>query len=147
MDTTIFLAQLWGPAILAVGIGVFVSRKYYIKIYRDLEKETFAILVFGIMAAVGGVAHILAHNTWNSFTEGLISFLGWALLLKGIVFLVIPDLADRIGDHWVNRNLVSLAGIWRLSGLVRFLCVKRLNILSMWIIPQEKIMISSTMST
>ena len=46
METTLFLAKLWGPAILAVGIGVFVSRNYYIKIYLDLEKDALAVLLF-----------------------------------------------------------------------------------------------------
>ena len=43
METTLFLAKLWGPAILAVGIGVFFSRSYYIKIYRDLEKSVSVV--------------------------------------------------------------------------------------------------------
>ncbi len=47
MNTTTFLAQVWGPAILAVGIGIFVSRSFYAKIYGDLEKEPLACLIFG----------------------------------------------------------------------------------------------------
>jgi hypothetical protein len=50
MDITIFLAQIWGPVILAVGIGVFTSRSYYLKVYRDLEKETLAVLLFAMFA-------------------------------------------------------------------------------------------------
>ena len=111
MESTLFLAKLWGPAILAVGIGVFVSRSYYIKIYRDLEKDALAVLLFGMVAMTAGVAHILSHNIWDSFLSSLISFLGWALLAKGALFVIAPRLVDKAGDFWVNKNLIPLAGI------------------------------------
>lgn len=111
METTTYLAQLWGPAILAVGIGVFISRSYYTKIYRDLERDVLAVLIFGMIAMTAGVAHILAHNVWGSFIEGLISFLGWALLAKGTLFIVAPKFVDKAGDYWANKKLIPVAGI------------------------------------
>jgi|SRR3989344_602825 len=111
METTLFLAKLWGPAILAVGVGVFASRSYYIRIYRDLEKDALAVLLFGMVAMTAGVAHILSHNIWDSFLSSLISFLGWALLAKGALFVIAPRLVDKAGDFWVNKNLIPLAGI------------------------------------
>lgn len=111
MSTTTFLAQMWGPTLLAVGIGIFLSRDYYIKIYRDLEKETLAVLIFGMMAMAAGIAHIHFHNTWASLPEIVISFLGWGLLLKGILFATTPQLVDRMGDKWAsNSALLALAG-------------------------------------
>ena len=111
MEATIFLAKLWGPAILAVGLGIFVSRNYYIKIYRDLEKDALAVLVFGMMAMTAGIAHILFHNIWDIFLEGVLSFYGWAILVKGALFVIVPDFVDRAGNFWVNKNLIPLAGI------------------------------------
>lgn len=110
MDITLFLAQLWGPVILAVGLGVFFSRSYYIKIYRDLEKDALSVLLFGMIAMMAGIAQILAHNTWASFTEGLISFLGWALLIKGALFIIAPRFVDKAGDYWADKKLIPLAG-------------------------------------
>jgi len=66
MDITTFLAQIWGPIILAVGLGVFISRNYYMRIYRDLEKETLAVLVFGMVAMAAGIAQVSVHNIWNN---------------------------------------------------------------------------------
>jgi hypothetical protein len=110
MESTFFLAKLWGPAILAVGVGVFVSRNYYIKIYRDLEKDALAVLLFGMVAMTAGVAHVLAHNIWGSFIECLVSFLGWALLTKGVLFVVAPRFVDKAGDYWANKKLIPIAG-------------------------------------
>lgn len=110
MDTTVFLAQMWGPTILAVGLGVFMSRSYYIKIYRDLEKDVLAVLVFGMAGMAAGIAHVLYHNTWGSAPEIVISLLGWGLLLKGAMFLIVPTFVDTVGDAWAHKQLIPVAG-------------------------------------
>ncbi len=110
MDTTVFLAQLWGPAILAVGVGIFVSRRYYIKIYKDLEKDVLAVLVFGMMGMVAGAAHIMFHNTWGTLPQIVVSLLGWGLFIKGAVFVVMPSLVDRVGDFWAKKDLIPVVG-------------------------------------
>lgn len=111
MEMTIFLASLWGPAILAVGIGFFVSRNYYLKIYRDLERESFALLVFGLAGIATGITQVSIHNSWGSLPEVLISFLGWALLLKALVFVIKPDVADKSADWMAASKLIPAAGI------------------------------------
>lgn len=78
MDITVFLAQIWGPVILAGGIGVFTSRNHYLRIYRELGKEAFAVLLFGMTVLAAGIIHIKVHN--------------------------FPRIADRAGDWWVSTN-------------------------------------------
>ena len=119
MSTTIFLAQIWGPVILAAGLGFFLSKDFYIKIYRDIEKEPLAVLVFGMAGMAAGITHILAHNVWDSFPEGVISMLGWALLIKGAVFTVMPGMIDKWGGwaikvklHPVSRALTLVIGVY-----------------------------------
>lgn len=110
MDTTTFLAQIWGPAILAVGLGVFASRSYYIKIYRDLEKETLAVLIFGMFGIAAGIAQVTYHNVWGTLPEIVISLLGWGLLLKGLMFAIFPGTVNKAGDFEANSNLIPVAG-------------------------------------
>ncbi len=108
---TIFLAQLWGPAMLAVGVGIFVSKNYYIKIYRDIEKEPLALLLFGFVGVAAGIAHIQAHNVWESLPEIIISLFGWALLAKALIFLIKPSLADQWGNRVSSAKMVPAAMI------------------------------------
>jgi hypothetical protein len=110
MDTTVFLAQLWGPAMLAVGLGFFFSRAYYRKLYRDLEKAPFAVLFFGMAAIAAGIAQIRLHDVWATMPQAFISLLGWLLLIKGVICTTFPRLADRGGDWALDAKLVPIAG-------------------------------------
>ena len=111
MDSTVFLAQLWGPVILAIGIGMFVSRSFYLRIYRDIEKGAFAALIFGGAAMAAGIAQIGVHNVWDTPLEILVSLLGWGLLVKGALFLIVPNFADRWGDYAARANVVPVVGV------------------------------------
>ncbi len=115
MDTTVLLAQLWGPAVLAVGLGIFVSRSYYVRIYRDLEKDALAVLILGMVAMVAGTAQVLAHNVWDTFPEIVVSILGWGTLVKGTLFVVAPRFVDRMGDRWADMRLIPAAGALMLA--------------------------------
>lgn len=110
MDITSLFAQIWGPVILAVGLGIFVSRPFYLKIYRDLEKDALAVFIFGMGAMTIGIVHVLLHNVWGSLPEIVVSVLGWGLLLKGILFTIAPALVDRAGDWWIKSKLIPAAG-------------------------------------
>jgi hypothetical protein len=108
MDTTIFLASIWGPIILAMGLGIFVSRSYYVRIYRDLEKDALAVLTFGMLAMAVGIIQIKAHDVWNNLPEIVVSLIGWMLLVKGAMFTIIPRVVDKSGD-WVLRTKLMIA--------------------------------------
>ena len=107
-----FLAGLWGPAILAVGIGFFVSREHYLRIYRDIQREPFALLVFGMAGIAAAIAQISVHNVWDTLPEMLISFLGWAMLLKSLSFMIMPNIADKLSDIVASKStLITTAGV------------------------------------
>lgn len=110
MNITMLLAQIWGPIILAIGLGFFVSRSSYIRLYKDIQKEPLAVLSFGIFSMVIGILHISIHNAWGSFPQGLVSLLGWGTLMKGVLFIVAPRFVDKAADWEVSNKLVPSAG-------------------------------------
>ncbi len=110
MENTIFLAQLWGPAMLAVGLGFFVSRDFYRSIYRDLEKNSMAVMLFAMLGITAGIAQIMYHNTWATLPEIIISLMGWGLLIKGLICAIIPRILDRLGDWQADSMLLPIGG-------------------------------------
>ncbi len=57
-----------------------------------------------------GTAHIYFHNIWGTFPHALVSFLGWGLFAKGLLFLIAPNFVNRAGDGWAQLKLIPLAG-------------------------------------
>jgi len=110
MDLTTLLAQIWGPILVAMGFGFFFSKKYYIKIYRDLEKDPFVVLFFGMFAMAAGIGQALFHNVWDTFPQIVVTLLGWGLLVKGVVCTTFPGWADRGGDWALSLKVVPMAG-------------------------------------
>lgn len=97
-DTTLFLAQLIGPVMLAVGLGIFLSKKYYMNVYRNLENETLAVLMSGIAALVIGIVVVLNHNVWEGFIPTVVTLVGWLSILKGLMLIVTPGAVNSIGN-------------------------------------------------
>lgn len=110
MDTTQFLAQIWGPVLIAVGLGIHLSPAYYARIYHDLEKETLALFTFGIFAMAIGILQASVHTLWGSVPQIVVTLLGWGALVKGAAFLIAPKLVDRGGDWAVNSRLLPYVG-------------------------------------
>lgn len=110
MDMTTFIAQIWGPILFAVGLGIFFNGKYYARIYHDLEKEALGLLTFGIVAMAAGIIQISVHNVWDTVQHAIVSALGWGALLKGTAFVAAPKFVDRGGDWALNSKLLPLVG-------------------------------------
>jgi len=105
-----------GLILFAMGIGIFTSRKYYIKIYRDIEKETLAMLAMSIGMIAVGVVWVTQHNLWDSTPAVIISLLGWGSLIKGFVFAIFPEWIDKMGNRFAKSS-----GLFNFAGFVLLL--------------------------
>jgi len=103
------LAQIWGPILLALGVGVYLSPSYYVKVYRNLENETLAVMMAGIAALAVGIVQVMYHNVWATLPEIVLSLLGWATLLKGLILLAYPKMANDFGDMVAEGNFFRIA--------------------------------------
>ena len=108
MDLTSLFAQIWGPVLVLIGIGILVGPSHYLTVYRDLKKEPFAAFVFGTFAIALGLAHIGMHNHWSVAEEIIVSLLGWGLFLKGALFIIAPDVVGRVGTIVSSRRAISV---------------------------------------
>ncbi|MBP6888924.1 MAG: hypothetical protein KBC21_04485 [Candidatus Pacebacteria bacterium] len=109
--TTLFLAQLIGPSALAVGLGIFFSRNYYLDAYRHLEKETLGVLMSGLLALVVGIVIVRVHNVWDTPLAAVVTFVGWGSIVKGFLLIVVPRYVDRIGEYLAHGTWLSYIGV------------------------------------
>lgn len=105
-ELTITLAQIYGIVFLSVGLGMIVDKGFYSHLYKTLTQEPLALLGVMMIYTGLGVFFVSIHNWWDDFLVGLVSLMGWAILLKGILYLIIPGkMIDRIKGFPMNKWL------------------------------------------
>ena len=117
---TIYLARVWGAYFLIASVMVFMNRRALMLSVKSMFTERFAELVAAMIAILGGLAYVNLYQNWSSFPAGLLSLLGWLVLIKGLLYAFLPQakLAKLTGllteRMWYTADgvLALLAGLY-----------------------------------
>ncbi len=114
MKTSIFIARLMGPVLLAIGIGVALGLGMEGDGYMAMMKEFVAskpmIWVVGVLALVAGLAIVNTHNVWEPDWRVIITILGWLAIIRGLASIVFPTAVQTVGDHMLTSATGMIAG-------------------------------------
>ena len=108
MQTSIFLAKLIGPIVLVAGIAMLVNRKELDAIAQELLRSRLLFFLLGLIDLSIGLAIVLTHNVWVADWRLIITLLGWLLIVRGAVRMLVPDRAKTLGAKLLkNTNAVT----------------------------------------
>jgi uncharacterized membrane protein len=111
MATSLFLAKLIGPIFVIVGIGLLLNRDRYRTVVDEVIASHTLLYIFGLIALAGGLAIVLTHNVWVWEWPVIITVMGWLMIIRGTLRIIIPqqveDLGTKIMARWPNILLVS----------------------------------------
>ncbi|MBX3493058.1 MAG: hypothetical protein KF899_08865 [Parvibaculum sp.] len=111
MRTSVFLAQLLGPTLLVMGIGMLVNREAYRLMGQEFIASRALIYIAGLLAFVPGLAIVLTHNVWVAGWPVIVTVFGWIALLGGIFRLLFPQEVTRLGTRMLaNPASVTVGG-------------------------------------
>jgi hypothetical protein len=102
MQASIFLAKLLGPILLIAGIAMLVNRKGLDAIGQELLRSPLLLLLLGIIDLAIGLAIALTHNVWVADWRLIITLLGWLLMVRGAVRVLIPDQVKPLGAKFLK---------------------------------------------
>jgi hypothetical protein len=98
MERSQFIARLAGPVLSAVGIGLLANQA----VYRQMAGQFLAgypfIYFSGILALVGGLAILNAHNGWTRDWRSVITLLGWLMCAVGTWRIIAPQFVNFVGS-------------------------------------------------
>jgi hypothetical protein len=123
MATSIFLAKLIGPLMLAVGIGIFVNGAVYRLLADEFLRSRALIYLSGLLLMTAGLAIVLTHNVWRADWVVLITILGWLAAIGGAIRIVMPQGTERVGRRLLKENHGLTIGGIVLVALGAILCV------------------------
>jgi len=120
MNTSILIARLIGPVMLAVGIAVLINGRAF----RDMADEFMAnrdlMFISGLLTMLAGVAIVVTHNVWTADWRGLITLFGWLTAIGGAIRLIAPQFVVQRGRAMMNQSYMpaAAAAIWVAIGLI-----------------------------
>lgn len=103
METSILLAKFWGFYLLIFFLVLVFNPKRILEILGYLKDQKFLLLT-AFVAIVIGILNILFHNLWVSDWRLIITLLGWASLLIGVLLFTFP----KKSPNWLYAENVSL---------------------------------------
>ena len=116
MDTSILIAKYMGPVMLVAGLSFIVNKQNLHAIFEDFMASPGLIFIAGFMALVLGLTLVIFHNHWVAGWPVLITIYGWLALAGGVLRIVFPGVAVKMGRAMMQRD-----GLLMTSGAVNIL--------------------------
>jgi hypothetical protein len=112
MMASIFLARLLGPLFLIVGASILFNPKVFHDIAAEVVRSATLVYLFGFIDFAAGLAIVLSHNVWLMGWPVLITLIGWLLLIRGTVRVLIPETVMGYAAKVLgNKRLIPVAGV------------------------------------
>jgi hypothetical protein len=105
MELSLLLAKVIGLILMLVAVALLVNRKnvdLLFSIYRHPE----AVFLTGFLETVLGIVFVLGHNVWTLDFRGIITVIGWILLVRGIGRVFFPSRVTRMLEKFKKMRSV-----------------------------------------
>ena len=103
METSLFLAQLIGPVLIVIGVGLLLKKTEFREMATDFLSSRALIFVSGLLTLVAGLAIVLTHNVWEFNWPVIITILGWLSVFGGVFRILFPDSVQSVGTSMLDK--------------------------------------------
>lgn len=120
MLTSVYLARLIGPVMVAIGLGALINAATFRAIVDDLLKRPALMYLSGLIIMPAGLAIALSHRVIAPDWRLLITLIGWLMLIGGALRIIAPDTVSRLGRDVIGRPglLTIVAAVWLVIGAI-----------------------------
>jgi uncharacterized membrane protein HdeD (DUF308 family) len=115
---SIFLAKIIGLYMLIVGILCIVRKQQIMTMGKELFASRITLAVSAEISLIFGIIIAVDHSIWELSWRGLITLIGYLLILKGIIRFAYPEFAKKFASkiwnkgYWVCCLITLIVGIY-----------------------------------
>jgi hypothetical protein len=91
MELTILLAKVLGSYMVIGGVALLVRKRFFMSAFSSLIEDKGPRFILAAVDVLVGLLVINVHNDWSSLPAGIVTFIGWAALAKGVISMFIKD--------------------------------------------------------
>lgn len=110
-----FLAEFLGFYVLVVSAVFLLKYESFLEYAREFAKDSSLRYTVAFIELGGGLAIVLTHNIWQLGYRGVITAIGWMMLLEAIFHLVASDEQEsRVIEaldsefYWIGFGILSV---------------------------------------
>lgn len=116
-ESTLPVAIITSALLLVLGCSMVFATRSWLALMAEYADHPHRMLVPGLAAAVYGLVVVFNHNLWEGGWLIAVSVAGWLILIKGLTFLLSPDVV--LIHRRFSQNTVKMA--MRFGGAVLIL--------------------------
>ena len=102
MGLSILIARIMAVLYICTAISFLTKSVDYKKLFNEYMTNPAIIFLSGLITLILGFIMVTYHDIWSGpWWVVLITILGWAVLIKGMLFLTAPNMVkpfEKIGD-------------------------------------------------
>ncbi|MFH1533864.1 MAG: hypothetical protein ABID64_02950 [Nitrospirota bacterium] len=118
MENAIKIAEIAGPALLLMGLSILLHAKAWQRLADKWQKDHLSLFPIMLLTTLLGLVVIGMYNVWEFNVWLIVTVLGWAMLVKGVVYFLIPGSALKgVVGLGKNLGLLYVGGlVWAVAG-------------------------------
>ncbi len=113
----VFIAKLFGLYLIIAGVLVLTKKQSLMPAVMDIAKNRALTIVLGALDLAAGLAIVIAYPDVSMSPVGLISLIGYMMVIEGIVYLSLPMKSiQKMVRSFGNRQWFMAGGIVAVLG-------------------------------
>jgi hypothetical protein len=118
MELSLFLAKVLGLYMVIVAIIFLVRKQQFENVIYGMLGDSGLLAFAGALNLISGLAIVIGHPVGEVSWRGLITFLGYVMIVKGIARLAFPRETgnfDRMviqKGYWVMFFVIAIIGVY-----------------------------------
>ncbi len=106
-----FLERYFAAAFVLAGLSHAVQPRAWAAAFAALRRSGHAGLIIALVTLPQGLVVVLGHNVWTLGAPLILTLMGWAMTVKGSLYLLLPALPDRVIPAEVQYRRYMIPGV------------------------------------
>jgi len=94
MTVATLVARIFSVGLLIIGISHLLQAGLWRSFFITIKRTGFAGFIIAMFTLPQGLLIALGHNIWVLGIPVIITFFGWAMILKSVIYLLFPEKAN-----------------------------------------------------
>jgi hypothetical protein len=117
MDNALWIASIFGPLMVILGFWKLTYGEHCHKVMTSFKNTPGAFYLKGSLQVLLGIAVIASYNVWMWQPALLVTLLGWAMLIRGVLMLFCPQACFKcmVSEKCEMKVLCVIPLVWGLA--------------------------------